>query len=69
MKVIVNYDPATGNIHDSNGMHIITWLGLNYEEVPTLEATQAIKDSEPVELAKLGYTAQQLISLRKAGVL
>ena len=33
MKVILNYDEATGNITDSTGMVLFTWAGLNYESV------------------------------------
>lgn len=41
MKIILNYDPATSNISDKNGMFLMTWVGLEYEEMHDSQAIQA----------------------------
>jgi hypothetical protein len=46
MKVVLNYDPSTGQVTDTGGMMIVTWVGLNYEELPSESAQSNYVDGE-----------------------
>ena len=46
MKVILNYNEATGEITDMGGMQIVIWTGLNYEPVPEQVNTSSQIDGE-----------------------
>lgn len=43
MKVIVNYDPASGQITDKDGVLIFSWIGLHYEDLPPSMGNKAIE--------------------------
>jgi hypothetical protein len=46
MKVILNYDEATGQITDMTGAPIFIWVGLIYEPVPEQVNTSSQIDGE-----------------------
>ncbi len=56
MKVIVEYDPASGNV-TANGAQ--GFLGLN------LDLPKADEESEVLKLVKQGLSAEDLINLKK----
>jgi len=61
-KVIINYDEATGSVHDTNGTFIFTYPGLIAED-----AAKDGKDSteELVKLKNAGFTCDEIIALKK----
>ena len=65
MKVILEYDPATGNIMDKDGLAIHCFPCLNYEEVP--EKNTAVADL--IKLKNSGFTAEEVIAIKKADLI
>ncbi len=60
MKVVIDYDPNTGNVVCKDGT---TWniQNLKYEEYIDYDIIN--------QMIKNGYTAEQLIELKRAGVI
>ena len=63
MKVILNYDELTGNITDSKGVYLFMYGGLSYDSVDDMTSID-----EMIKLKNAGFTAQEIIEMRKAGL-
>ena len=57
MKVILDYDEATGFVCDANGTMICTWVGLQHfgEDIPTDPKIDSI-----MKLRTGGFTADEI---------
>jgi hypothetical protein len=69
MKIVAEYDPISGNITDASGTQWYAGINLNFEQYAETLATIPAYETEAIKLAQMGYTAEQLIALRKAGIL
>lgn len=67
MKVILNYDPATGQISDANGQSISCWFDLRYE--PVLETVSTTEVNDLVKLKEAGFTTEEMVNLRDRGLI
>ncbi len=67
LKVVLNYDPATGSISDKLGCHIFNWMNLAYDEVPQSNSTTEINDL--IKLKESGFTVEEITSLRDRGLI
>lgn len=63
VKFYLEYDPNTGQITDGNGNSVYTYLGAE-PIVPEVK-----NESIVLELAKQGFTADDIINLKRAEVL
>lgn len=66
MKVTIEYDPQTGNMTDAKGAFIGCWIGLE-------TFGDELQSSDPVEdivrLKNAGLSAEDIVALKKGGVL
>jgi len=70
MKVILEYDPATGQISDKNGMFIGNWLSLQYEEVIDNSSNSTIDSAIIEKLAECpNINIHDIIDLKKNGII
>lgn len=66
MNIQLMYDPITGNITDSTGMFVATFLGLTHCEVqePNFEASSSNNEVDSIiKLKSAGFTAEEIIKL------
>lgn len=68
MRIIVDYDPVGGNITSENGQMYYIGPGLIFPESKN-ESKELTQQSEVVALSNNGMTANDLIKMRKAGVI
>lgn len=62
-KVMIEYEPDTGNIYDKNGLMVMSYHNLqHFDEEPT-------PVSSITKLAEAGMTAEDIVTLKKGGVL
>jgi len=68
MLITLNYDPSSGEIKDNHGAILINWVGL--EDHETKENSGEL-DPETLVLLKVegGYTVDEIVQLRKKGML
>lgn len=59
MKVIMNYDENTGALTDKNGMTIINWINLQYEESSGSSIDILVK------LKNSGFSTDEIIELKR----
>lgn len=66
MKVVIDYDPASGNMTDAKGAYVGSWMGLESfgEELSTNDPVEDI-----VKLKNSGFTAEDIVAMKKGGVL
>jgi hypothetical protein len=67
-KVVLNYDDVTSNITDKNGTHILTWVGLVYEE-PSKVISAPLKSEDVCDLKRAGFTIDEIERIHKKGIL
>ena len=65
MKVTLEYDTMTGNLTDSTGSLITTWVGL----VSFDTETGVVSTKDLVSLAEAGYEASDIMEMKKKGIL
>ena len=63
MKVIIEYDPVTGQLSDKNGVMIATWMGLQADDAAVVGT--AVDTEKLVKLKNAGFTADELVELRR----
>lgn len=66
MKVVIEYDPATGNMTDAKGAYVGCWMQL---ESFGNELTVSDPVEDIVKLKNSGFTAEDIVALKKGGVL
>lgn len=69
MKIQAHYDPSTGNITDTAGAQWFIGTGVPFEVAETASGGGAASMSATDRLIEKGATADDLIKLRKAGVI
>lgn len=71
MKIIIDYDPNSGELKNpKDGLAITNYLGLNYTEAESEKSASAkVSVAELKELKEAGYTAHEIAELRSSGVL
>ena len=62
-KLYLNYNPSTGQIIDATGYVVATMSG--YPPV-TIDDSSSV--DEMIKLKNAGFTAQEIIEMRKAGL-
>ena len=65
MKVVLEYDPSSGNISDTGGNIVGTWAGLQAFENDSVDNRAEVA----LSLKKAGYSAKDIVKLRNAGLL
>lgn len=61
MKIALNYDVNTGQITDDSGIIIISYMGLQNNEIKESKVSTNVTDL--VKLKDAGFTAEEIISL------
>jgi hypothetical protein len=73
MKVVVDYDPVTGNIRDNTGMLWYVSPNLEFEEYSPSRVNNFVQKSETGVVQDLivsgNYSADDMIKLKQAGVI
>ena len=66
-QIVLEHDPVAGDIKDAAGMLVASWIGnlSSFETGPSSGITPNIL----VQLKKGGYTAKDIIQLRRDGIL
>lgn len=64
MKILLDYDQATGTMTDANGAIVGTWAGAKGFE---MEPTVSVRDL--VKMKDAGFTAEDIVELKNSGVL
>lgn len=65
-KVILDYDEASGNLYDKNGMFVFSFLGLVHEDIPTPSTDNL---SVLKEIKAMGIPLENLKELRELGLI
>lgn len=65
MKVTLDYDPASGQLTDKSGSLVGTWVNLQ----PVDDSVKKLTPAEAIQLREAGFTAEDLVELRKRGLL
>lgn len=67
MKKIIDYDPATGNFKDKNGMHLFSYPAAELEDAPEemelIHEPNGLSEYALIKLAGLGYTADEILRM------
>lgn len=63
MKKIIDYDPATGNFKDKNGMHLFSYPAAELEDAPEETEPNGLSEYALIQLAGLGYTADEILRI------
>ena len=66
-EITLHHDRITGQITDNKGMVIGNWIGEIDSFTPKREPT--VSPSDLVELAKAGFSAEELLEMKKKGLL
>lgn len=67
IKIVLDYDKDADKIIDpDNGRTIAHWAGLAHHAA---KESEGVKVSDLVELKEAGYTAEEIIELKKKGVI
>ena len=66
MKIVLNYDPVTGQISNKDGGFITSWMGLELHELQEGEVTHI---SHLTLLKAAGFTASDIVELKGGGLL
>lgn len=67
MKIVLDYDKDTGEIKDpDNGVTVATWVGLAHH---IAKESEGVEVSDLVALKEAGYTAEEIIELKKKGII
>ena len=61
MKIALNYDVNTGQITDDSGIIIMSYMGLQNNEIKESKVSTNVTDL--VKLKDAGFTAEEIISL------
>ena len=70
MKVVLEYDSATGELKDNDGASITTWHGLEDEHaLDTSTAKAGTGTSTLIKLKSEGFTADEIIQLNREGII
>ncbi len=65
-KVILKYDPSTGNIFDGNGAFLFSWMNL----VPVEESPEHKEDlSKLTKLKAMGFDVTDMERINELGLL
>jgi len=64
MKIVLNYDPMTGNMTDESGMLVSTYMGLERLNIENMGKTDKI-----IELKKAGFLVEDILKLKREGVI
>lgn len=66
MRAVIEYDMATGMMHDANGALVGTWAGL--KPFPMEGGESDSKVEKVVALKNAGFTTDDILTLTKEGV-
>ena len=66
MKIVLNYEPESGQIFDNQGVNIISWLGLDSHK---LENAEGVSVDAICKLKNSGFTAEEIIEMKRKEVL
>lgn len=71
MKIVLEYDPASGAITDKDGIHIFYGVGLENNEIKedSINDNKEDKLSSLVQLKALGHSKKDILELKEAGLL
>lgn len=64
MKILVDYDPFSGNINSEDGNYLGCQLGLEKHEAKTDSKMQSL-----IELKKAGFSTDEIIQLDQRGLI
>ena len=67
MKILINYEPLTGNITSDTGLVVATYVGLNHLEHKEKEVSSTVDDL--IKLKNSGFTAEEVIEIKKADLI
>ena len=68
MKIIVEYDPPSGNVIALNGNYIGLCHGLETDKYEEKES-EKVNPTQINSLREAGFTADELIAMRKEGLI
>ncbi|MCW8886888.1 MAG: hypothetical protein OQK12_16810 [Motiliproteus sp.] len=67
MKVIVDYDPATGNLVAKDGFHITSMPAIEHHLEQAGDDETGIK--QLIELKRAGFDTDDIVELRRKGII
>lgn len=70
MKIVLNYDPVSGQITDKNNTYIWCQLGLSYELPESIEFEKTKTNAQQmIDLKNAGFSVKEIFELKKAKLL
>ena len=63
MKIVLDYDPDTGGI-SADGTALFNWLGLDKHDIKNYKQVDEI-----IELRKAGFGVEDILKLKREGVI